>query len=178
MRSHVQQKPSRVPWILAGGPVGVAAREQDDERRPAFARPNQAVCLHEAGVVAPHVADLNHLSGTSRALETKTVVLRQRRCARFLDKQVLTRPQDIHGEAAVVHRAGGQHDRVDIVPGEQLRVSAMCDPEPPPHLLGAPLAGRGDRHQLGSGEPLGVLGMDGAHSAETGDAEPKRRRRP
>ena len=67
---------------------------------------------------------------------------------------------------------------VDIVPGDQLRVSAMSDSEPPPHLLGASLAGRGDHHQFGSGEPLGVLGVEGAHSAETGDAEPKRTRRP
>ncbi len=178
VRRHVQQKPARVPRILASGPLGIAAREQDDERRPAVARPNPAVRLHETGVVAPHVADLNHLSGASRALEAKSVVLRQRRGARLLQKQVLARPQDSHGEATVVHRAGGQDNRVDIVPGEELRVGAMSDSEPPPHLLGAALTGRGHGHQFGSGKPLGVLGMERAHPAETGDAEPKRTRRP
>ena len=78
----------------------------------------------------------------------------------------------------MIDGAGGQHDRVDVVPCEQLGVGAMGDPEPPPHLLGAPLAGRGDGHELGPGKPLGILGMEGAHPAEAGDAEPKRTRRP
>ena len=159
-------------------PLGVAAREQDDERVPAVARLNAAVRLHEAGVVSPHVADLDHLAGTRRALQPQRVVLRQRGRARLLQEEVLARPQHLDGERAVIHGAGGEDDRVDVVPGEQLGVAAMCDSEPPPHLLGAPLTGRGDRHQLGSGKPLGVLGMDGAHPAEAGDAEPKRTRRP
>jgi hypothetical protein len=54
----------------------------------------------------------------------------------------------------------------------------MSNSKPPPYLLGAPLAGRRDRHQLDPRHPLGILGVEGAHPAETGDAEPKRRRRP
>jgi hypothetical protein len=78
----------------------------------------------------------------------------------------------------VIHGAGGEDDRVDVGAGEELVVAARADSQPPSDLLGAPLPGRGDGHQLGSGNPLGVLGMEGAHPAETGDAEPKRTRRP
>jgi hypothetical protein len=159
-------------------PLGVATREQDDERRPAVARADPSLRLQEAAVVAPHVTDLNHLAGASRAFQAKSVVLRQRRGAGLLQEEVLARSEHLHGEAAVIHRAGSEDDRVDIVPGQQLRVGAMRDSEPPPHLFGALLPGRGNRHQLDSREPLGVPGMEGAHPAETGDAEPKWTRRP
>ena len=78
----------------------------------------------------------------------------------------------------MIHRACGEDDRVHVVTGEQLGVAAMCDSQPPPHLLGSPLTGRRDRNQLGPRQPLGVLGMQGSHPAEAGDAEPKRTRRP
>jgi hypothetical protein len=54
----------------------------------------------------------------------------------------------------------------------------MRHSKPFSHLFGPAGAGSRDRHELGSLEPLGVLGMDGSHPAEAGDAEPKRRRRP
>ena len=80
---------------------------------------------------------------------------------------------------AVVDRAGGEDDRVDVVAREQLGVAADGRLRAGlPQLLGAPLAGRRDRHELGPGQPLGVLGVDGPHPAEAGDAEPKRTRRP
>ena len=128
------------------------------------------MCLHETGVVAAHVADLNHLAWTCRALEPKRVVLRQRRRARLLQEEVLARPQHLDGERAVIHRACGEDDRVHVVTSEQLGVAAVGDPEPPPHLLGSPLTGRGDRDQLSPRQPLRVLGVEGSHPAETGDA--------
>jgi hypothetical protein len=91
---------------------------------------------------------------------------------------MFARTEHFHSEASVIDRAAGEDDRVDIVSGEQLRVGAMSNSKPPPYLLGAPLAGRRDRHQLDPRQPLGILGVEGAHPAETGDAEPKRRRRP
>ena len=78
----------------------------------------------------------------------------------------------------MIHRARREDDRVHVVTSEQLGVAAMGDSEPPPHLLGAPLTGRRDRHQLGPRQPLGILGMQCPHPAEAGDAEPKRTRRP
>ena len=78
----------------------------------------------------------------------------------------------------MIHGAGGKDHRVDVVTGEKAGVAAVGDPEPPSHFLGSPFSGRGDRHELGAGEPLGVLGMEGAHPTETGDAKPKWTRRP
>ena len=78
----------------------------------------------------------------------------------------------------MIHGAGGKDHRVDVVTGEKVGVAAVGDPEPPPHLLSPPLPGGCDRHQFGSRKPLGVLGVEGAHPAETGDAKPNRTRRP
>jgi hypothetical protein len=78
----------------------------------------------------------------------------------------------------MIHGAGSKDDCVDIVPGEEVGVAAVGDSEPSPHFLGSPFSSRSDRHELGPWEPLGVLGMKGAHPAETGDAEPKWTRRP
>jgi hypothetical protein len=91
---------------------------------------------------------------------------------------MLARPQDLHGERTVIHGTGSEDDRVDVVPCEKLRITARGNSEPLPNLLGTPLPDRRDRHQLGPGKPVGVLGVERAHPAKTGDAEPKRTRRP
>jgi hypothetical protein len=91
---------------------------------------------------------------------------------------VLARTQDLDSERAVIHGACCEDDRVHVVTSEQLGVAGVGDSEPPPYLLGSPFTGRGNRHQLGPRQPLGVLGVQGPHPAETGDAEPKRTRRP
>jgi hypothetical protein len=78
----------------------------------------------------------------------------------------------------MIYGARSKDDCVDVVTSKELSVAAAGDPEPPPHFLGSPFSGRGDRHELGPGKPLGVLGMEGAHPAETGDAKPKWTRRP
>jgi len=78
----------------------------------------------------------------------------------------------------VIHGTGCGDDRVDVGPCEEFGIAGRGDSEPPPHLLGAPLTGRGDGDQVGSGKPLSVLGMEPSHPAKTGDAEPKRTRRP
>jgi hypothetical protein len=77
----------------------------------------------------------------------------------------------------MIHGARGEDDCVDLAPREKLGVAAVSDSEPPPDFLSAPLPRRCDRHQFGSGKPLSVLGMESAHPAEAGDAEPKRGRR-
>jgi len=91
---------------------------------------------------------------------------------------VLARPQDVHRQRPVIDGAGSEDDRIQILSREQLGIAAGWDSEPSSHLFGAPLPGRRDRYQLGSPKPLGVLGMKGAHPAETGDAKPKMTRRP
>ena len=78
----------------------------------------------------------------------------------------------------MIHGTGREDDRVDVGPSEELGIAGRGDSEPPPHLLCAPLTGRGNGDQLGSGKPLGVLGVERSHPAKTGDAEPKRTRRP
>jgi hypothetical protein len=136
------------------------------------------VSLEKPVVVTPHVPDLHDLAGARGALLSQRVVLRERGRAGFLEKEMLACPQDLEGERAVVDGPGREHHGVDVVAREELGIAEMRHSKPFSDLLGPAGAGSGNRHELGPVEPLGVLGMNGSHPAEAGDAEPKRRRRP
>jgi len=118
------------------------------------------------------------LAWTTSALDPKSVVVGQRRRPRLLQKEVLARPQDLQRQGPVIQGARGEDDRIDVRAGEQLGVAGRRDPKSLPYLLGSTLPCGRDRDEFGSGKPLGVLGMEGAHPAETGDAEPEGTRRP
>ena len=175
VRRHVEQKPTRVLWILARRPLRVAARHQDHQGLSAFAGPHPPLGIDEAGVVAAHVADLDDLVRPGCALPEKGVVLCQRGRARLLEEEVLSRLQHFDSQRPVVDRTGRQNDRFDLFAREELCVVAMGDSEDATQLLGAAFPSRRDRYEVDPWSPLGVLGVDRPHPTEAGHAEPQRR---